>query len=213
MIQNYWNALSLRMRIIFAVCGWVFIFILIHGTYTYRVNHQRAFAQSVAIRIGIPTIRVSAKSDILILEGSATQEQSEYAEKIAQYYIMKYGPRSVNPPTEIRNSIQLKAPLNPRLSKQAFNRAPLQRSQLAHGTVKAHANLKTAAPNRLTIAKRRTDVQRVSAVGRTAVTERLTRNERLAVAQPFRRRFKYSEVVSSKRYLAAAQRPSQSRTR
>lgn len=108
MVRKYWECLSLQMKILFALCGWIFLFILIHGTFTYRANHQKAFASTVGKRIGIQTIRVSAKSSVLILEGSATREQSDYAERISQDYIMRYGPRSVNPPTEIRNSLRIR---------------------------------------------------------------------------------------------------------
>ncbi len=131
MIRDYWESLSVPLKMIFGVTAWVFLFILVHGTYTYRVNHQRAFAKAVETRIGIATVRVRAKSDVMIYEGSATPEQSAYAERIGQDFIQRYGPSAVNPPTEIRNSLVIRSPRQTRPAKLTFNRQPVKTSKVA----------------------------------------------------------------------------------
>ncbi|RYZ73849.1 MAG: hypothetical protein EOP05_09700 [Proteobacteria bacterium] len=192
MVREYWDRLSLVMKVTFSVCAWIFVFVLVHGSFTYRANHQKAFAQSVAKRIGIPSIKVSAKSDVLIFEGTATREQSDYAEKIGQYYIMKYGPRSVNPPTEIRNSLQIREPQQPvRQMKQVYYR-PVR-------SLPAPKQSFAATVRRVAKAK-----PRVVSVARNA--------DHFPVSYFSRKKYKYSDVISQvalkKRVLAGVPRSS-----
>lgn len=81
--------------------------ILVHGTYTFRMNHQNAFAQAVEKKIDIASVHVIAKSGTLILQGRASKQQAEYAEEIARMFIARYAKRSINAPETIKNEIQI----------------------------------------------------------------------------------------------------------
>jgi hypothetical protein len=82
------------------------VLILVHGTYTFRLNHQLAFAQGVEKKIGIETIHVRAVRGTLVLIGHGSKQQSEYAEEVARMFIQKYAKRSINPPSDVRNEIE-----------------------------------------------------------------------------------------------------------
>lgn len=184
MVHEYWNRLNTPLKMIFGVCGALVLVILVHGTYTYRVNHQKAFAYAVGKRIGIETIRVSAKSDVLILEGSATRQQSDYAERISQDYIMRYGPRSVNPPTEIRNSLQIRETQVRPIKQVRFIPAKARH----HGLATAKA-------------------QSTKVISQAAVRSRvrqLQRQPKQVQAAAVQRHFRYNDVVNSRRLIASA---------
>lgn len=201
MIRKVWDRLSLTMKVTFSLSAWVFLFVLIHGSFTFRANHQKAFAQAVAKRIGIPSIKVSAKSDVLIFEGSATREQSEFAEKIGQYYIMKFGPKAINPPTEIRNSLQIREPAPTRQMKQA-SRVPR--------VAPTHSPVQAARP---AIAYRGVQSYPRHKQSFAATLRRVSQSKPRTVAHVGQRKYKYSEVISQialkKRVLAGAPRPSE----
>ena len=105
--MNIWKAQSLTMKRIWIGLAVLTVMILLHGTYTFRVNHQVAFAQGVEKKIGIETIHVTAVSGTLVLTGRGSKQQSEYAEEIARTFIQKYAKRSINPPSTVKNEIEI----------------------------------------------------------------------------------------------------------
>lgn len=105
--MNAWNSQSLTMKRLWIGLAILTVVIVVHGTITFRANHQIAFAQGVEQRIDIETVHVKAVSGVLVLYGKATREQSEFAEGIARQCIEKYARRSINPPTSVRNDIEV----------------------------------------------------------------------------------------------------------
>ncbi len=105
--MDIWKSQSLTMKRIWISLAVVTAVILVHGTYTFRLNHQIAFAQGVEKKIGIETIHVRAASGTLILSGRGSKQQSEFAEDIARNFIQKYAKRSINPPSAVRNEIEI----------------------------------------------------------------------------------------------------------
>ena len=95
------------MKRIWIALAVVTIVILVHGTYTFRANHQIAFAQAVEKKIDIGSIHVTAKSGALILQGHASRAQAEYAEEIARMFIAKYAKRAINAPDHVKNEIEI----------------------------------------------------------------------------------------------------------
>ena len=102
-----WKNQSLTMKRIWIGLAVLTAVILVHGTYTFRVNHQNAFAQAVERKIDIVSIHVTAKSGTLFLQGRASRQQAEYAEEIARMFIAKYSKRAINPPSSIKNEIEI----------------------------------------------------------------------------------------------------------
>jgi hypothetical protein len=102
-----WNTQSLTMKRIWIGLALVTAFILVHGTWTFRLNHQLAFAEAVEKKIDIVSIHVRAVSGTLVLVGKGSKQQSEYAEEIARTFISKYSKRSINPPSQVRNEIEI----------------------------------------------------------------------------------------------------------
>jgi hypothetical protein len=111
------------MKRIWIVLGAVTAIILVHGTYTFRLNHQKAFAQAVEKRIDIVSIHVAAKSGTLILSGHASKPQAEYAEEIARMFIEKYAKRSINPPSDVRNEIEIGSVVTTKTARKAATKA------------------------------------------------------------------------------------------
>ncbi|HVK60416.1 MAG TPA: hypothetical protein VM432_02650 [Bdellovibrionales bacterium] len=109
-VIKQWNQMTLPWQIAYGVTAWILLFILIHGTWTLRANHQRMFAYSVAKKIAIQGITARAKSDVLYLEGTGTKEQKAFAEKMAELMIEKHSAKAINPPTEIKNNIKVRRP-------------------------------------------------------------------------------------------------------
>lgn len=105
--MNAWKSQSLTMKRIWIGLAVVTAVILVHGTYTFRLNHQIAFAQAVEKRIDIVSIHVSAVHGTLVLKGHASKAQAEYAEDVARNFIRKYAKRSINPPNDVRNEIEI----------------------------------------------------------------------------------------------------------
>lgn len=101
-----WKTQSLTMKRIWIALAVLTAVILVHGTYTFRLNYQIAFAQAVEKRIDIASIHVMASHGTLILKGHGSKEQSEYAEDTARAFIQKYAKRSINPPSEVKNEIE-----------------------------------------------------------------------------------------------------------
>ena len=102
-----WKSQSLAMKRIWIALGLLTLVILVHGTYTFRLNHQAAFARAVEKKIDISSVHVVAKSGTLILRGRATKQQAEYAEEIARMFIERYSKRAINPPHAILNEIEV----------------------------------------------------------------------------------------------------------
>ena len=102
-----WENQSPTMKRIWIVMAFVTAFVIIHGTWTYRMNHQRAFAVAVEKRIDITTIHVRLASGVMVLVGHASKPQSLYAEEIARMFLVRYAPKAVNPPSDLRNEIQI----------------------------------------------------------------------------------------------------------
>lgn len=105
-LNLFWDARSLRMKLVFCLIAFTAAFIAIHGTWTYRANHQRAFAVAVEKKIGIESVHVRAVRGTLVLSGEASREQKIYAEEIAKRFIDRYSAVAVNPPSKVRNDIQ-----------------------------------------------------------------------------------------------------------
>ena len=84
------------------------LFMLVHGTFTYRENHQKMFARSVELRINIPGISAQAENDVLTLRGQGTSQQKAFAEKIALQFMTRFADRAVNPPTSLINEIRVR---------------------------------------------------------------------------------------------------------
>jgi uncharacterized membrane protein affecting hemolysin expression len=101
-----WKNQSLIMKRVWISLCVLTVFILVHGTYTFRLNHQIAFAQAVEKKIDIVSIHVTAKNGALILQGRASRQQAEYAEEIARMFIAKYAKRAINAPTTVKNEIE-----------------------------------------------------------------------------------------------------------
>lgn len=121
-----WDRQSTAMKSVWIFLAFVTAFILVHGTWTLRQNHQRAFAQSIEKRIDIPTIHVRAANGILILSGQGTRAQSVYAESVARGLLATYGPRAINPPKDVRNEIQIDDTLSS-VTRTQFRRAFVER--------------------------------------------------------------------------------------
>lgn len=105
--MNIWKTQSLTMKRIWIALALLTAIIVVHGTYTFRMNNQIAFAQGVEKKIGIETIHVAAVKGTLVLTGRGSKQQSEYAEEIARLFIHRYAKRSINPPSQVRNEIEI----------------------------------------------------------------------------------------------------------
>ncbi len=119
-----WETQSPLMKKVWISLAFVTAFVLVHGTLTFRTNHQKAFAITVEAKIDIKTIHVKAVHGILVLSGQGTKEQSHYAEELARFYIKNYSVRAINPPVDLRNEIVL----NPRTSSVTKGRGPAHRA-------------------------------------------------------------------------------------
>ena len=104
--MRIWESQSLAMKRIWMSLGVLTVVILVHGTYTFRANHQLAFARAVEKKIDITTVHVIIKSGTLILQGHASKRQAEYAEEIARMFIERYAKRAINAPRALRNEIE-----------------------------------------------------------------------------------------------------------
>lgn len=106
-MHSWWKTQSLTMKRTWIALGILTVVILVHGTYTFRQNYQIAFAQAVERKIDIETIHVRADHGTLVLVGKASKEQSLYAESVAREFIQKYAHRTINPPSDVRNSLEI----------------------------------------------------------------------------------------------------------
>lgn len=100
-----WDSQTSNMKKVWIALALLTVFLVVHGTWTYRQNAQRAFAQAVEAKLEIPSIHVHALSGVLVLSGQGTKAQSRYAEELALYYIERYSSQVVNPPSKVRNEI------------------------------------------------------------------------------------------------------------
>lgn len=106
-MSKRWVNLDRMHRLALIVFGVALLIMIVHGTLTRRANHQMAFARGVAKKIAIENIYAYAESGTLVLVGQGSKRQSDYAEKVAMAFMQKYSDRAVNPPTKIRNEIQV----------------------------------------------------------------------------------------------------------